>query len=139
MLTNAFVGKQQQPTDADLTATLGPARLAWDRLLSELTQQHGVDVHEWKSYGTKGGWSLRVLRKKRTVVWLSPSPGCFTVLFILGEKAMHAARETKLPLRIVRAMNEAPKYPEGTGVRLIVKSPSEIGSLVKLAAIKLAN
>jgi hypothetical protein len=36
-------------------------------------------------------------------------------------------------------MDEAPKYPEGTGIRLEVKSPREIGVLKKLAAIKLAN
>jgi hypothetical protein len=36
-------------------------------------------------------------------------------------------------------MNEAPKYPEGTGVRLLVKTARDIGPLMKLAAIKLAN
>jgi len=36
-------------------------------------------------------------------------------------------------------MKEAPKYPEGTGIRLTVKSPKDIAALLKLAAIKLAN
>ena len=36
-------------------------------------------------------------------------------------------------------MNEAPKYTEGTGVRLEVKSSKDIGTLKKLAAIKFAN
>ena len=140
MLTNAFIGKKETPTDADLTAALGPAKTAWDQLLADLAREHDVSVHEWKSYNAaKWGWSLRVLRKKRTIVWLTPAEGAFTVLFILGEKAMQAARQVKLPLRLVRAMDEAPKYPEGTGVRLAVKSPREIGALMKLAAIKLAN
>ena len=52
---------------------------------------------------------------------------------------MSAARQGKWPKRFIKVMDEAPKYPEGTGIRLEVKSPGEIGMLKKLAAIKLAN
>ena len=108
-------------------------------MLAELEKEHGVSVLEWKCYSPKWGWSLRVMRKKRTIVWLSPHTDCFTVLFILGDKAMRAARQVKFPQRIVKVLNEAPKYPEGTGIRLAVKSSRYIGTLKRLAAIKLAN
>jgi hypothetical protein len=48
MLTNAFTGAKDPPTDAELTAAPGPARAAWDRLLVLLAQNHDVTVHEWK-------------------------------------------------------------------------------------------
>lgn len=136
---NAFVNKPTQPTEVELAAALGPAKAAWDQLLSELAQEHGVNVHEWKCHSPKWGWSLRVKRKARTIVWLSPSAGCFTVLFILGDKAMQAARQNQLPQRIVKVMEKAPKYPEGTGIRIVVKSTRDITILLKLAAVKLAN
>ena len=136
---NAFIGKSKKPTRAELAAALGPANVIWNQLLAELEKEHGVNVHEWRCYSPKWGWSLRAKRKARTIVWLSPHAGCFTVLFILGDKAMQAARQVKFPQRIVKVMNEAPKYPEGTGIRLIVKSSRDIGTLKKLAAIKLAN
>lgn len=139
MLTNAFIGKTAKPTDADLSAALGPAKATWDQLLSELALEHGVNVHEWKTHNVKWGWSLRVLRKKRTIVWLSPGEGGFNALFILGEKAMAAARQVRLPQRVVQVLDAAPKYPEGTGVRLVVKSARSLAALKKLAAIKLAN
>jgi hypothetical protein len=139
MTTNAFVGKKQTPTDEELAATLGPVKPTWDHLLAELAQEFGVSVHEWKCYSPKAGWALRVKRKARTIAWLSPSEGAFNVIFILGAKAMRAARQIKFPQRVIKAMNEAPKYAEGTGVRLEVKSSKDIGTLKKLAAIKLAN
>ena len=139
MLTNAFIGRKETPTEPDLIAALGPAKPVWDRLLSELERGHGPLTHEWKSYSPKHGWALRVVRKQRTVVWLGPSTGAFTAAFILGAKAMQAARQANLPLRIVHAMDAAPQYPEGTGLRLAVKSPREIAALLKLAAIKLAS
>jgi hypothetical protein len=139
MPANAFIGKTEQPTDGELSAALGPAKATWDQLLADLAEELGVNVHEWKCHSVKWGWSLRVKRKARTIVWLSPSADCFTVLFILGSKAMSAVRQTRFPQRIVKVLNDAPKYPEGTGVRLEVKSVKQLGPLMKLATIKLAN
>ena len=139
MIPNAFINKAKPPTNAELGAALGPAKAIWDQLLADLARECGANVQEWNSYSPKAGWSLRVKRKARTIVWISPCLGCFRVAFILGGKAMQAARQCNWPKRIVKVMGEAPKYPEGTGIRLKVKSSRDIGTLKKLAAIKLAN
>jgi hypothetical protein len=72
-------------------------------------------------------------------VWLGPDQHAFTVAFIMGERAMRVVRESGWPQRICEAIENAPKYPEGTGIRLQVKSSRDIAALLKLAAIKLAN
>jgi hypothetical protein len=139
MSPNAFINKPKQPTEAELVAALGLAKPVWDQLLTDLAREFDVTVHEWNCYSPKAGWSLRVKRKGRTIVWLGPRKGAFMAAFILGDRAMLAARRNKLPQRVVQTLNEAPKYPEGTGVRLEVKSARDITTLKKLAAIKLAN
>lgn len=139
MSTNAFIGRTKQPTDAELSDALGASKPVWDRLLADLDREHGVSVREWTCHSPKWGWSLRVKRKERTIVWLSPSRRSFQAGFILGDRAMAAAKLVRLPKRVVDAMKSAPKYPEGTGVRLEVKSPRDLGGLKALAAIKLAN
>ena len=139
MTPNAFIGKAKKPTDAELAAALGPAKAIWDQLLADLARECEANVQEWNSYSPKAGWSLRLKRKARTIVWFAPCLGCFRVAFIFGDKAMQAARQGKWPKRIVKVMDEAPKYPEGTGIRLEVKSSRDIVTLKKLAAIKLAN
>ena len=139
MEANAFIGKTTKPTEEELAAALGPAKRVWDLFIAELAEENGVDLQEWSSYSPKAGWSLRLKRKKRTIVWLAPCHGCFRVAFILGDKAMKAARECGFPQRIVKILEEAPKYPEGTGVRLAIKAARDIAVLKKLAAIKLRN
>jgi hypothetical protein len=139
MSDNAFIGRAEPPTEADLGAALGAAKPVWDRLLAELARENGADIHEWKCYSPKAGWSLRVKRKARTVVWLGPRQGSFIAAFILGEKALQTARAAKLPARILKAIEEAPKYPEGTGVRIPMKTPKDIAVAGSLAAIKIAN
>jgi hypothetical protein len=139
MPDNAFINKPEPPTDLDLAAALGPAKDAWDQFLADLAHELDVNVYEWKCHSPKWGWALRVKRKARTIVWLFPSEGVFTVAFILGDRAVRATRQSKLPQRIVAALDAAPKYPEGTGLRIQVKHCRSIGMLKKLAAIKLAN
>jgi hypothetical protein len=136
---NAFIDKVAKPTEEELAAALGPAKAVWNRFIAGLAEENGVDVQEWSSYSRKAGWLLRLKRKKRTIVWLAPCQGCFRVAFILGDKAMRAARECRLPRRLVKILEEAPKYPEGTGVRFAVKGNKDIAVLKKLAEIKLAN
>ena len=139
LVPNAFIGNKEHPTDAELAQALGPAKTAWETLVAELACELNVAVQEWKCYSPKAGWSLRLKRGSRTIVWLTPCRGCFRVAFALGEKAVSAAREADLPARVIRLIDEAEKYPEGTGVRLVVKGPKDVPVLKRLAAIKLAN
>ncbi|HEY1494183.1 MAG TPA: DUF3788 family protein, partial [Candidatus Solibacter sp.] len=75
----------------------------------------------------------------RTIVYVTPCRGAIRVSFALGEKAMQAARDSKLPARVLKILDEAPRYAEGTGVRLDVTTKTDLAAVKKLAAAKLAN
>ena len=76
---NAFIGREETPTDADLAAALGTAKPLWDRLIAEMAERHGVALQEWRSYSAKFGWALRLKRGKRTILWMAPCEGCCDV------------------------------------------------------------
>lgn len=139
MQPNAFIGKSDKPTDTELAQALGITKSLWDQLLAGLSEDHGIDTQEWKSYSIKTGWALRLVRKKRTIVWMAPHQGSFQVMFILGDKAIKALRPIKLSARTMKIIAEAPRYPEGTGIRLTVKSPRDLSDIDKLVVVKLAN
>jgi hypothetical protein len=61
------------------------------------------------------------------------------VAFILGAKALQAARASGLSAAGLQALDRAVKYPEGTGVRLLIKSAKDVGVVKKLAAAKIEN
>jgi hypothetical protein len=136
---NAFIGAADAPTDASLAAALGPAKAVWDSLIDSLTADGLIDTREWKSYSRKTGWALRLARGKRTVVWLSPCDRRIRVAFILGDKALAAARASDLPARVLALFDDAPKYPEGTGIHLHLTSAKDLPAIRKLARIKLDN
>ncbi len=139
MKPNAFIGRTKQPTEADLVAALGPAKPVWDAIVVDMARDLELSDREWKSYGAKHGWALRLKRGKRNIVHLSPCRSGIHVLFILGDRAVAAARGSRLGRTATRLLDEAPRYPEGTGIRLEVTRPTQVALVRKLARIKLEN
>ncbi|HEY1209575.1 MAG TPA: DUF3788 domain-containing protein [Terracidiphilus sp.] len=135
---NAFIGKTKAPTEAEVAAALGSTAALWKQLVGWMAEQ-GAGESEWNSSGVKYGWALRLKVKKRNIVYLGPCAGCFRVAFVLGDKAVAAARKSDLAKSTLKIIDEAPRYAEGTGVRLIVKAEKDLGAIKKLALIKMAN
>jgi len=115
---NAFIGKTNQPTSEEVAAVLDSTAKIWEQLANWLAEQ-GVTGQEWKSYSPKAGWSLSLKFKKRTILYFIPCNGCFRVAFALGDGAVAAARQGDLSKNTIRLLDEAPRYAEGTGLRLI--------------------
>ena len=139
MNPNAFVGRTKAPSDADLAAALGAVKPLWDEIVADMARDLGLTGSEWKSYGAKHGWALQLRRGKRNIVHLAPCEGSIRVLFILGDRAVAAARAARLGAAGAKLLDEAPRYPEGTGIRLEVSRPRQIPLVRKLARIKLDN
>jgi hypothetical protein len=136
---NAFIGQAETPTDTDLARALGTTKPLWDGLIADMAERHGVTGQEWRCYSPKTGWALRLKRARRTILWMAPCEQSFEVLFILGARAVRAVREGRPSARLLKLLDEAPKYPEGTGVRLQVKGPKDLAGIGKLAEAKLEN
>jgi len=135
---NAFIDRVDLPTAEEVSAALGKSNDLWKQLVDWISEQ-GVADQEWKSSSPKHGWALRLKLKNRTIVYLAPCKECFRVAFALGDRAVAAARQSDLPKSTLKLLDEAPRYAEGTGLRLIVKAPKDLAAVRKLALIKLAN
>src|ERR1035437_5062182 len=134
MKPNAFIGKPKPPAPAEVATALGATKALWDRLLAGLADEHNLTVQEWNSYSPKAGWSLRLKLKDRNIVYLAPRTGCFLTSFVLGDKAVAAARQSGLPQSVIKTINEAKRYAEGTAVRIEMKKPKDIETIKQLAA-----
>ncbi|MGI9104541.1 MAG: DUF3788 family protein [Terriglobales bacterium] len=135
---NAFAGQLQRPTNKELASALGAKKKLWDELVGALKREHGMD-EEWNSYSAKAGWSLRLKRAERNIVYLSPGTGAFRASFALGDKAVEAALKSALPAKMIETIRGAHRYAEGTAVRVEVASPVDVRTVKALVMIKLAH
>ena len=139
MLQNAFAGQAKRPTCTALSALLAETQELWDILLADLKRELKVDKEEWHTSSVKLGWSLRLQRKKRNIVYLLPRSGFFVAAFALGDKAVTKAQMSDLPPRVLEVISQAKRYVEGTAVRIEVRDAEDIEIVKKLAKIKIEN
>jgi hypothetical protein len=137
--TNAFAGHARRPTGKELASALGRTDSLWQELVAALKRDLKLDGEEWNTYSVKAGWSLRLQWKKRNIVYLGPRDGCFLASFVLGDKAVAAARQSELPPRVLKMIDEAKRYAEGTAVRIEVREAKDVTTVKMLAKIKLEN
>jgi Protein of unknown function (DUF3788) len=123
------------PSDVQLRRLLGPALPAWDALVQGGEARH----HEWKRYGARTDWVLRVYEGKRTVLWARPVPGALHATVIVGAKAVVAGLAGGLPERLKKRLRASPAYPEGRAVRFRLRSAAGVGDVERLVALKLGR
>jgi uncharacterized protein DUF3788 len=131
---SAFLERGAPPGEKDLDLALGGSRGLWDRLLAALASEAPV-VGKWSFSGKSHGWLLRVMRGRRTVVYLIPSPGRFVASFALSGKACEAARASDLPRAVMTMIEDAPIDAEGRNVRIEVRAASDLAVVLKVASL----
>jgi hypothetical protein len=139
MALSAFDDPTFQPQDGDLAEMLGRTSGLWNELKATVSTLYAPVDEVWSFSGAKYGWSMRLIRKKRTIVYMIPCKRHFLAAFVLGDRAMEAARHADLPAGVMTSIEAATKYVEGTGFRLEVRNKKDLGAMLKLAAIKMAK
>ena len=136
MALSALDQKSRSPTDDALRAVLGKAYPAWTKLLARVVGRVGPVAEEWQFTSASTGWGLRVVRNGRVIVYVTPQRSQFLVSFVIGEKAAAAARAARLSASVLKAIEDAPRYAEGRGVRIVVRGDGPVATLARLAQIK---
>jgi uncharacterized protein DUF3788 len=136
---NAFAGRAKKPSEAELKLVLGASHLLWTQLVSDLKCDLNLDRAVWHSSGVKYGWSYRLQRKARNIVYLGPRAGMFVAAFVFGDRAVAVIRESDLPAYVRKMLAEAQRYGEGTPLRTEVAKPEDLEVVKTLARIKLEN
>ncbi len=124
----------EPPRDEEIRARLGPAFELYRAFVGS-----GPFVPQWKYYGAKYGWSLKLFEKKRNLCFLGPKEGVLDVSFILGDRAREAALAGPADEEIAGLLRDARHYPEGWGVKVSVRDEAGLALALRLLAIKRAS
>lgn len=138
-LPNAFCGWDEPPSEGELANALGRSKSLWDQLLTDFADDLKLSSREWGTSSRKLGWSLRIKRGDRIIVYLAPMHNGFRASFALGDKAVQAALDSKLTPAVNSLIRSAKKYAEGTAVRVNVGNSEDVVMVKKIAEAKLRN
>jgi hypothetical protein len=129
------------PGKRALETALGRTSAHWSALHAGLSAEYSPLGEKWSFSAKTGRWSLQLKqgRTKRTILYMIVCEGHFLAGFALGEQACRAARESGLPPAVLELIEQAPRYAEGRGVWLEVRTRKDVANVLRLAAVKLAN
>jgi hypothetical protein len=122
----------QPPGDAELEQQLGEAWSAYRALLDA-----SADLRpEWKYYGAKYGWSLKLFYGSRNLCFLGPHDGQLMVAFLFGPADFERVLDSGIPEPLKEELRTARRYVEGTPLRIMVKSPADLPPVLELLQLK---
>jgi hypothetical protein len=122
MITAYFGQKEVSPDESKLKKILGKLYFAYKQVL-ELTEAYD---HEWKYYGKKHGWQLKVARKGKALLYLTPLEKSFKIGLAVRENERERLLNSSLPPKTKEKLSTAKKYPEGYPLRLEIKSKADM-------------
>lgn len=139
MALSIFDDKLTPPTEASLKQALGNSFAIWNELKKTLAANYPPVSLAWGFTSKSTGWGMRIKHKERVILYLTPCQGYFLASLALGDKAVKAARESNLPNKVLKIIAGSKRYAEGTGVRLEIRTMSDVRIIEKLAAIKFSH
>jgi hypothetical protein len=139
MSSSDFNNKQVMPDEAALAAELGETKEVLDQICRFIEEETGQLTREWKHYGQKSGWTLKLLSKKRNLLFVGPESGYFIIAFVFGDRAVEAVMKSQLPETIKNELFNARKYAEGRGIRFEIRDESLLENVKELIRIKVEN
>jgi hypothetical protein len=138
-MTSIFMDRSSKPEKESLTNALGKTAKLWERLRNELEDEYGELTEDWKFYSQKSGWTMKLLRKKRNLFFMTPQRGYFRITFVFGDKAVSEIEKSDLPGNLIETLLQANKYVEGRGLTVEVRKSSDVEHVEKLVGIKVTN
>ena len=124
------------PTDVELAAELGKAWPVWTKVIAAVEKKFAPLERVWlPAKSIPFGKYCRLIRKKRTLLYLLPAEGEARVAVVLGERAFELAMASSLPDCIKKMLTESKVYPEGRFIRFSVTS-GDVSTVVKLVEMK---
>jgi hypothetical protein len=139
MAGSIFNDKTSKPDAETLAEALGESAGFWENIRAGLENEYGELIEDWKFYGQKIGWTLKLLRKKRNLFFMTPQNGFFQIAFVFGDRAVAEVERSGLPESLKDALRTARKYAEGRGLQIEVTSADDIELVRTLVRIKVAN
>jgi hypothetical protein len=122
MNTAYYDKKEVAPDEPKLKKALGGLYSAYKEVVG-LTDAY---AHEWKYYGKKIGWQLKVTRRGKALLYLTPLEKSFRIGFAVRENERDQLLNSSLPLKTKEELATTKKYPEGYPLRLEIKSKTDM-------------
>ena len=125
-----FLDKGKRPKNEEIEKRMGDMLSLWREIQEYIDIKYDF-TKEFIFFTKKYGWSYRYKRKGRTMVYLFPEQGAFSVLIVLGKKESEEVNSMnyKLNKQVKSVFNNTEQLHDGRWLWLRILSKSDLNSL----------
>jgi hypothetical protein len=128
--------KSTFPSETIIFSHLGKSKVLWLSLFDRMHSEHPDFSEEWRYYNDGKCWLMKVVRKKKTVFWLTVIPKTFRVTFYFTDKANALIAGSTIPAELKIQFSEGRQYGKIRGLTVVCKTKKDIAAVEELMAIK---
>ncbi len=136
-MNKLFMDELVMPNEDSIKDALGNNYKYWKEIKTTLNAKYEGLKEEWKYYGKKTGWTLKLFYKKRNLFFFSVYEDYFILAFVFSDKAVDAITKSNLPSKYINEILATKKYAGGRGLRIEVRYKVEVKIIIKLTEIKI--
>jgi hypothetical protein len=134
----ALSDKSVVPTDELIFSIIGDRKVFWQEILQKISSKYDNISYDWNYYIDGHQWLFKFSHKKKTVFWGAiVNTGEFRFSFYFGDKAENDINESSISPKIISDFKTAQRYGKLRAISLLVNSPSDVDTVLKLADIKI--
>ncbi len=116
----------EYPAEEVLERHLGEVKPVWDSFLSFLEEAHPSFATEWRYYKDGGRWLFKVMKKKKTICWVSVAEGMFSTTCYFTDRVEELLRETDLTQEYLEKFANAKKYGKIRPLTIEILKPADL-------------
>jgi hypothetical protein len=137
MKTLLLRDENEYPSDDILAKCLGGAKSAWDAFTSRLAEDFSDASLEWRFYKDGKSWLGKLVRKKKTVCWVSIWDQAFQTSFYFTSKDDQEIEGLPIALELRNAYRVQTPIGKLKPITLEVASKEALGDVFTLLGYKI--
>jgi hypothetical protein len=130
--------KNEFPTEEIIYSHIGKSKILWHSVFEYIHSDHPDLSEEWKYYNDGKSWLLKVLKKSKTICWVSLLNNSFRMTFYFTDKVEPLILNSNISDELKEQFKNGKRYNKIRGLTITFKYKKDIEYAKTLIAIKLS-
>ncbi len=131
-----LVDEAEYPDDRVLGRYLGDATAAWDAFAAFLERRYPDFCLEWRFYKDGKSWLCKVVKKSKTVCWVSVYRDRFRTTFYFPDRAENLIANSSIRTKYKEQFVNAKHYGKTRGLTVDIRKVADLSTTKKLISVK---
>ena len=134
ILTN----KNEFPTEEIIFSHIGKSKVLWQAIFEFIHATHPNLSEEWRYYNDGKSWLLKVVKKTKTICWVSLRENSFRMSFYFTDKAEQSILGSNISDELKEQFKNGKRYNKIRGLTITFKHKKDVEYAKSMIAMKLS-